>query len=67
MYTVECRYNAVQFILYIIYSYTMAAVEYKPDFELTEDTPYLTLMGELLVMCCEDFGENLSRYNGTDL
>ena len=43
----------------------MAAAEYALVFELTKDTPYLALKGELRDICYGDFGENLSRYNGT--
>ena len=45
----------------------MAAAEHKSDFELTKDTSYLALMGELWGVCCEDSGENWSHYNGTAL
>ena len=47
-YTLECHYNAVQYIHDITYSNAMTAVEHKSDFEFTKDT------------CCDDFGENLS-------
>ena len=33
----------------------MTAAEHKPDFELTRNIRYLTLMGELWGVCCEDF------------
>ena len=42
----------------------MTAAPHKSYFELTKDTPYLTLTGEV---CCEDFGETWSCYNGTAL
>ena len=45
----------------------MVASERKSDFELKTDTPYLALTGELRSVCCEDFGENLPRYNVTVL
>ena len=45
----------------------MATTEHKSDFELTKDTPYLALMGELWGVCCEDFRENWSRKNDTAL
>ena len=32
----------------------MAAAEYKSDLKLTNDTPYLTLTGELWGVCCDD-------------
>ena len=43
----------------------MTGAKHESDFKITKDTPYLTLMGELWGVCCEDFAENLSRYNGT--
>ena len=45
----------------------MTAAQHKADIELTKDTPYLALTGELLGVCCEDFGENWPCYNGTAL
>ena len=45
----------------------MTAEEHKSDYELTKDTPYPTLTGELWGVCCEDMGENWSCYNGTTL
>ena len=45
----------------------MAAVEHKSDDELTKDTPYITLTGELWGVCCEDLGENWLRYKDTPL
>ena len=45
----------------------MTAVEHKSDFDLTKNTPYLTLMDEVWDICCEDLGENWSRYNGIAL
>ena len=45
----------------------MTTVEHKWDFKLTKDTPYLTFMGNLWGVCCDDFGEDWSLYNGTTL
>ena len=45
----------------------MAAAEYRSDFKLTTDTPYLALMGELWGVCCKDIGENWLHYNSTAL
>ena len=45
----------------------MTEVEYKSEFEFPKDTLYLALTGELWGVLCEDFRENLSRYNGTTL
>ena len=36
----------------------MAEVEYKSEFESTEDTSYLALTVKLWGVFCEDFGEN---------
>ena len=41
--------------------------EYKWEFVLTKDTPYVALMGELWGVYCEDFGENGPQYNGITL
>ena len=41
--------------------------ERKSDFTLTTDTPYLDLKGDIWGVCCEDLGENWSRYIGTVL
>ena len=53
-YTVERRYNAVQFITI----FPTAAAELKSNFKLTIDTPYIALMGELWSVYHEDFEEN---------
>ena len=45
----------------------MTEVEYKSEFEFPKDTIYLALTGELWGVLCEDFRENLSRYNSTTL
>ena len=45
----------------------MATAESGSDFTFTKDTLYLALTGELWDVFCEDFGENVSRYNGTAL
>ena len=36
----------------------MTEAEYKPDFKITTDTTYLSLMGELWSVYCEDLGED---------
>ena len=45
----------------------MTATEWKSDFELTTDTPYFTLKGELWGVYYKHFEENWPRYNGTTL
>ena len=45
----------------------MAPTEHKWDIELTTDTPYLALTGEIWGVCCEHLGENWPRYNGMAL
>ena len=66
--TVQCRYDAVQFItIDITYRIAMIASERKPGFNIIIDTPYLTLAGELWSDYYEDFEENWPRYNGTAL
>ena len=42
-------------------------MEYKSEFEFTNDIPYLALAGELWGVFCEHFRENWSRYNDTAL
>ena len=41
----------------------MTVAERRSNFNLTIDTPYLTLTGELWGVCCE----RLEKYNGTIL
>ena len=60
--TVECLYNEIQFIITVI-----TVAESESEFRITTDTPYLTLMGELWGVYCEDLGKNWPRYNGTAL
>ena len=45
----------------------MKAAELNSDFKLTTGTPYLTLMGELWGVYCEDLEENWLYYTGTTL
>ena len=40
----------------IIYSSAVTITQHGPDLQLTTDTPYPTLMGELLGICCDEFG-----------
>ena len=42
------------------YSTEMAPTEHKWDIELTKDTPYLALTGEIWGACCEHLGEKLT-------
>ena len=44
-------------------SLQVTKAKYKSEFEHTKDTPYLTLMGELWGVFCEDFEENWLLYN----
>ena len=39
--------------------------EYESELELTKDTPYLALSGELWGVCYEDFGDIWLHYKGT--
>ena len=43
----------------------MTGAKHKSEVKITKDIPYLTIMGELWGVCCEDFAENWSRYNDT--
>ena len=45
----------------------MTMVEHKSNINLTKDTSYLVLTGELWVVFGEDFRKNLPCYNGTAL
>ena len=45
----------------------MTEAKYKSNFEHIKDTPYLTLMGELWGVFCENFGENQTHYNRSKL
>ena len=45
----------------------IAEAEYKSEYTLTKDTPYLALTGELWSVYYENLGENWSCYNGTVL
>ena len=60
--TVTCRYNAVQFIEML-----HTALHWLQQNMSQTDTPHLALAGELWGVCCEEIGENWSRYNGTAL
>ena len=43
----------------ITYDLTMTGVGYQPQYEVTKDTSYLTLMAKLWGICCENFGKNM--------
>ena len=43
----------------------MTEAEHGSESELTKNTPYLNLMGEIWDIYCEYFGENRPRHNGT--
>ena len=67
LYIVGCSYNAVQYKHDIAHITSVTEAQYKSEFKLAKDTPYLGLTGELWGVFCEDFGENWLRYNGTAL
>ena len=46
---------------------TVTAAEYKLDFVVTKDTPYLALTSELWSVYCDELGGNWLLYNGTAL
>ena len=48
----------------IKYTTTSTGVGYGSGFELTKDTPYLALTGELWDVFCEYFDEKRSCYKG---
>ena len=50
---IQSNYNAVQYIIMITYSFEMTTIEHKSDFELTKQTAYLALTGELWGVYCE--------------
>ena len=45
----------------------MKSAQPKTDIELTKDTPYLGLTGEIWGVCCENFREVWSRDNDITL
>ena len=45
----------------------IVAAESESNFRIKMDTPYLVLTGELWGVYCEDFGEDLPRYDGNTL
>ena len=45
----------------------MTEAKYKTEVIFTKDTPYITLVGELWGVFCEDLGENWLRFNRTAL
>ena len=51
----------------IEYLTVVIETEYKSEFEPTQYSPYLALMGELWDVFCKDFGENWLCYNSTTL
>ena len=62
---VKCHYNTIQFIvLYMVLQWL--GLNFI-QVELSKDTPYLALMGQLWGPFCEDLRENWLRYNGTTL
>ena len=63
---IECRCNAVQHHDFS-YGTTMTVAEHKSDLQLTKDTPYLALTGELWGVYCDNLEENWPLYNGTVL
>ena len=64
-YTVGCHYNAGQYnIFHSPLHWPMQNINQTLD---SQKTLYLALTGELWSVYCEDFGEKLSRYNGTAL
>ena len=47
----------------ITYESAITVAGSESDFRITTDTPYLTFMGELGGVNCEDLGENWLHYN----
>ena len=45
----------------------MPGAKHKSDFEITTDTTYLALTGDLWGVCCEEFVKTRLSYNGTTL
>ena len=45
----------------------MTAAQHQSGFQVTKDTPYLTLTGELCGIYCENCGQNWPCYNSTTL
>ena len=55
IHTVKCRYD-------IIYGTAITVAESESDFRITSDTPYLTLIGDKMIL-----GENWLHYNSSAL
>ena len=49
----------------MIYDTVMTATELNSDFKFITDTPYLTIMDDLLAVYYQNFEENSPRFNGT--
>ena len=63
---VECGYKAIQYNI-ILYTTLQRLRQNLIRLKVPKDTPYLTLMGELWGVFCEDLEENWLCYNGTPL
>ena len=66
-YTVECRYNVVQYnmILYTSLHWLRQSINQSEEPQNTLDSS--PRQGEVWGVFCGDFGENLPRYNSTAL
>ena len=62
--TRDIRSRVIRGLYCITYNTAMTVTECKWDFNLTTDTPYLTLMGELWSVYFKDLRENWLLYNG---
>ena len=62
-YTVETLYSTIYYSKYFI-ELNMISLHNKLPFELTKDTPYLALSGELWSVFYEYFNRNWSCYKG---
>ena len=63
---VKCHFNAVP-VISIAYGTVITMAESDYDFRITKGTPYLTPMGKLWGVYCENLGENWPHYNDTTL
>ena len=63
LFTVETLYSTIYYSKYFI-ELNMISLHNKLPFELTKDTPYLALSGELCSVFYEYFNRNWSCYKG---
>ena len=64
---IQCSAIITRYNMSWCYNMAITAAKHHSDFELTKDTPYLALRGEIWGICCEHYADNWLRYNGITL